>query len=109
MKKTSLFAVVLVTAPSIKVARELAAAALHERLAACANIIPGLESHYWWKGKLEKSAETQILFKTTRRRLPALEKLVLAKHPYETPEVLVLTPEAGSERYLAWLGSACSE
>jgi periplasmic divalent cation tolerance protein len=106
MKKASNYALVLVTAPSLKVARQLAAAALHERLVACANLMQGLESHYWWQGKLERSFETLILFKTTRRRLAALEKLILAKHPYDTPEFLVLQPTAGTERYLQWLGAS---
>jgi periplasmic divalent cation tolerance protein len=105
MKKAAPYAVILVTAPSLKVARQLAAAALHARLVACANLIPGVESHYWWQGKLERSQETLILFKSTHRKLPALEKLVLAKHPYDTPEFLVLQPSSGTARYLEWLGS----
>ena len=103
MKKAFPYAIVLVTAPSLKVARLLAAAALHSRLVACANLIQGLESHYWWQGKLERGLETLILFKTTRRRLAALEKLILAKHPYATPEFLVLQPTDGTNRYLEWI------
>ena len=91
------------TAPSLKAARSLAASTLNRRLAACANLIPAVESHYWWRGKIERGAETLILFKTTRRRLAALEKLILQEHPYDTPEFLVLPIEAGSERYLDWL------
>ncbi len=103
MKSTAQFSIVLVTAPNRKAARQLAAAALAGRLAACANLIPAVESHYWWQGKIERGAEVLILFKTTRRRLAALEKLILQKHPYDTPEFLVLPIEAGDERYLHWL------
>ncbi len=103
MKKAAQFAIVLVTAPNIGTARKLARAALEERLAACANLVPGLESHYWWQGKLERSAETLIIFKTARRRLAALEKMVLQKHPYDTPEIVALPIGAGTERYLKWI------
>ena len=106
MKKAANYAIVLVTAPSLKVARQLAAAALHARLAACANLLPGVESHYWWENKMQRGLETLILFKTTRRSLPALERLILAKHPYDTPEILVLDPTSGTERYLNWIGAS---
>jgi periplasmic divalent cation tolerance protein len=103
MKRATQFAVVFVTAPSVKIARLLARAVLEEHLAVCANLVPGLESHYWWQGKMERSREVLIIFKTTRGRLKALEKLVLAKHPYDTPEFVVLPIVAGTERYLDWL------
>jgi periplasmic divalent cation tolerance protein len=103
VKKAAPFRLVLVTAPDMKVARRLARAALEGRLAACANLIPRLESHYWWRGKIESSAEVLILFKTRAGRLRELERLILARHPYDTPEFLVLQLTAGTERYLAWL------
>jgi len=108
MKAAASFAVVLVTAPNRRVARSLATAALHARLVACANLITGVESHYRWKGKMERAAETLILFKTTGRKVAALEKLMLETNPYDTPEFLVLKPSAGTERYLAWVGKSCA-
>lgn len=106
MKSARRYAVVLVTAPDLKTGRVLAQAALEKRLAACANIVPKIESHYWWQGRLERGAEVLLMLKTTRRRLAALEKLILARHPYDTPEFLVVPLEAGSARYLAWLGAS---
>jgi uncharacterized protein involved in tolerance to divalent cations len=106
MKKTATCAVVLVAAPDRKTARMLARAALEARLAACANLVAGVESHYWWRGKIEASGEVLVIFKTTRRRLAALETLVLTKHPYDTPEFLVLTVTAGAERYLDWVAKS---
>ena len=103
MKATTRHAVVLVTAPDLRTARRLARAALEARLVACANLIPRLESHYWWQGKLESGKEVLIVFKTTRARLAALEKLVLAEHPYDTPEFVVLPLDGGNARYLDWL------
>jgi periplasmic divalent cation tolerance protein len=109
MKSATDFALVLVTAPDLKTARALAKAALQARLAACANIIPRLESHYWWKGKLEQSAEALVLFKTAHAKLGALEKCIVANHPYDTPEFLVLNLSKGAARYLAWLRESVSD
>jgi periplasmic divalent cation tolerance protein len=106
MKRASQFHIVLVTSPDSKVALQLAKKALQARLAACANLISGVESHYWWQGRLESSTEVLVLFKTVKRHLPKLEKLVLANHPYDTPELVVLPLVAGSERYLAWLAQS---
>jgi len=92
----------MVTAPDAKTARALARAVLEARLVACVNLIPGLESHYWWQGKLEAGKEVLMLLKTTRPRLAALEKLVLSKHPYDTAEFIVLPVISGAKRYLAW-------
>jgi len=106
VKNAPQFSIVLVTAPSKRVARTLAASALKGRLAACANIISAVESHYWWQGKIERGAEVLIIFKTTRRRLAALEKLILQEHPYDTPEFVVLPLLAGTERYLKWMAAS---
>ena len=65
------FAVVLVTAPDMDLARRLAKGALEAKLAACANIVPAVESHYWWKGKLESSDEVLLIFKTRQQLLPS--------------------------------------
>jgi periplasmic divalent cation tolerance protein len=103
VKTTAQFRIVLVTAPDLKTARRLARAALGERLTACASLIPGLESHYWWRGKIESSSEVLVLFKTRASRVRKLEQLILDGHPYDTPEFVVLPLTAGTDRYLAWL------
>lgn len=109
MPKGNPYRVVMVTAPNLKTARLLAREALQDRLVACANLVPRLESHYWWQGKLEKSAEVLVVMKTTRERLRALEQKVLALHPYDTPEFLVLPVEGGNRRYLDWIGASVAE
>jgi len=98
-----------VTAPNLNSGRLLAAAALKSRLVACANLIPKIESHYWWQGKLESSAEVLIIFKTTKTKLKALEKLILDNHPYDTPEFIALPITAGNKRYLDWLSKSVRE
>lgn len=108
MKAAKEFAVVLVTAPDLKTARSLAKAALQKRLIACANLIPKIESHYLWKGKQERGSEVLMILKTVSARLSALEKLIVAKHPYDTPEFIVLPIHSGNKKYLDWLGQSCS-
>ncbi len=103
MKSAAPFAFVFVTAPDLKTARKLARAALSANLIACANLIPKIESHYWWRGKLESSAEVLIVMKTRKTRLTALETLIIAQHPYETPEFVALPLSAGNPKYLGWL------
>jgi periplasmic divalent cation tolerance protein len=105
MKPAVNFAVVLVTAPDLKTARALARAALAARLIACANLIPKIESHYWWEGKIESGAEILLVLKTAKSKLAALEKLIVARHPYDTPEILAVPLSAGNKKYLDWLAN----
>ena len=97
---------VFVTAPSLTVARKIAAAALKDRLVACANIVPKIESHYWWKGALESSSEVLVLLKTTKKKLPELERCVVKIHPYDTPEFVAVTLDDGAEKYLSWIDNS---
>jgi periplasmic divalent cation tolerance protein len=100
------YSIVLVTTPNLKTARQLATAALTKRLIACANLIPKVESHYWWQAKIETGSEVLMLLKTARSKVGALEKLILAEHPYDTPEVVVLSISRGNKRYLEWLANS---
>lgn len=103
MQSAASYRCVLVTASTLTAARKLASGALNARLAACANLVPKMESHYWWKGRLESSTEVLIIFKTAQPQLEALEQFILQNHTYDTPEFLVLPLEAGAEKYLKWI------
>lgn len=107
MKSAATYSLVFVTAPDLKTARKLAKEALSANLVACANLVPKLESHYWWQGKIESGAEVLMILKSPKAKLPALERLILSKHPYDTPEFLVLSLNAGSRKYLDWLAASC--
>ena len=109
MIKTAQYFVVLVTAPKLTVARKLARGILKKRLAACTNLVPGLESHYWWEGKICRDAEILMVMKTSRAKLQALEKFVLAEHPYDTPEFVGVPIVSGSRRYLKWVGESVED
>ena len=103
MQAAEEFSCVFVTTPSIAVARKLAIVVLGEKLAACANLIPKIESHYYWEGQLQSSSEVLVLFKTAAGNLAELEKCVLKHHPYDTPEFVSFRLDQGNERYLAWV------
>ena len=95
--------VAFVTAPDIETARKLSRGALEKRLCACANLVPAIESHYWWDGKLEMSAEILIIFKMTLEQGESLRDFVLAHHPYEVPEFIIFAIKDGSADYLNWV------
>jgi periplasmic divalent cation tolerance protein len=106
MKATRRHQLVLVTVPNRKTGRQLARAALEARVVACASLVPSVESHYWWDGRLEVGRELQVWFKTRTDRVGRLWDLVRSLHPYEVPEFLVLPVRKGSARYLDWV-DAC--
>ncbi len=97
------YRVVLMTAPRGRKAELLAKGLVTERLAACVNVVPGVVSHYRWKGRLCRDAECLLVAKTSAAKLPALERWVEANHPYAVPEVLALTVDRGAKAYLRWL------
>lgn len=103
------FLVVLVTAPDLKTARKLAQGALAARLIACANLVPRIESHYMWQGKAEQSVEVLMVMKTTADRVGELETFILANHPYDTTEFLVLPVQAGAAKYLDWISASVAD
>jgi periplasmic divalent cation tolerance protein len=81
----------------------IARALVEERLAACVNVHGPMTSFYRWKGAVERDAERQLVIKTTRGRLAALEVRLKALHSYELPEFLVVPIESGSDAYLGWV------
>ena len=97
------FNLILVTAPNIKLARKLAKGALEQKLAACANIIPAIESQYWWKEKLENEKEVLILFKTIKENITELEQTICNLHTYDTPEFVAVPIAYGNQKYLNWI------
>ena len=97
--------IVLVTCPSLALARKIARAVVEQRLAACVNVVRSpVESFYTWKGKLESAREHLLLIKTTAQRLSSLEREVKRLHPYDLPEFIAIPISEGSTEYLAWLG-----
>jgi periplasmic divalent cation tolerance protein len=87
-------------------AEQLARRLVDERLAACVNLHPPMVSMYRWRGTLERDNERQMVIKTTRDRLPALEARLTQLHAYELPEFLVVSADSASEPYLKWIKEA---
>lgn len=108
MRRTPAFAVALVTAPNLKTARTLTRTILESKLAACVNLVPAVESHYRWRGKLESSKEVLLVIKTEQASTQALERCVLDHHPYDTPEFIVLPILTGARPYLDWISQSLS-
>ena len=98
--------IVLSTFADAETARGAARTMVEERLAACANIVPQIESIYHWQGKIESNAEVLVIFKTTRDRYPAFEQRLRALHPYEVPEIVAIELAAGLPAYLEWIGAS---
>jgi periplasmic divalent cation tolerance protein len=101
--------IVLCTCGSRDEADSIASTLVNERLAACVNILPPVQSVYRWQGAVERADEILLVIKTTAARFSALRDRIQAIHSYDTPEIIAIEAAAGSERYLTWLGEQCSE
>jgi periplasmic divalent cation tolerance protein len=101
--------IVFVTAPNGEESNLLAEALVAEQLAACVNLVRGVESVYRWEGKVVKESETLLIIKTVRPVYDQLEKRVRELHSYTTPEVVAVSIERGSADYLSWLARATSK
>jgi periplasmic divalent cation tolerance protein len=97
--------VILVTVVNQKEAVRIGEEMVNAKLAACANIIPRIQSIYRWKGKVVKAQEALLILKSTRPRYRALEKAIKAMHTYETPEIIGLPVKEGLDQYIGWVRS----
>ena len=96
------YIVVYVTAPEDE-AVDLAKTLVEERLVACVNIVPGLRSLYWWKGKVEDEPEVLCIMKTRSNLFESLRDRVRELHSYEVEEIIALPILAGNPPYLDWI------
>jgi periplasmic divalent cation tolerance protein len=108
LEATETAIVVLMTAASREEAARLAEMLVGARLAACVQILPEMESIYWWEGAIQRAPEILLLVKTTAGRFAAIEREVRALHSYETPEIVALPVTDISAPYLEWLTSSLS-
>ena len=94
---------VLSTFPEAESARRIAGQLVAENFAACANIIPAIDSIYRWQGKLEQGTEALVFFKTSASRYPAFQEKLKSLHPYDVPEIVCLDIRDGLPEYLRWV------
>jgi periplasmic divalent cation tolerance protein len=97
------FVVVFCTCRDQQEALHLANAVVEQRLAACVNVLPSMQSVYRWKGEVQIETEQLLLIKTTEDRFDALREAIVKLHSYETPELLAIPVAGGSDKYLAWI------
>jgi periplasmic divalent cation tolerance protein len=100
---------VYITAADLDEAKRLASALVAERLAACANILPGMQSCYWWEGAVQHEQEVVLIAKTRAARLDALIARVRALHSYSCPCVVALPITEGDPDYLAWIAAETAD
>ncbi|HBO97304.1 MAG TPA: divalent-cation tolerance protein CutA [Candidatus Omnitrophica bacterium] len=98
-----MYIVVLVTAKDEAQANKIAEKLVTEKLIACANIVPGIQSIFRWQGKVDRAREVLLVLKSRRRHFPAIVKTVRALHSYDVPEVIALPIVEGNKDYLNWL------
>lgn len=98
--------IVLTTAGSVEEARKLARALVENRLAACVNVVPQVESIYRWQGKVESAAEWLLVIKTMARSFPGVQATIEALHSYEVPECIMLDVSDGDQEYLDWIAGS---
>ena len=94
---------VYTTYPSLVEAEMAGRAIVERRLAACVNILPGMVSHYWWDGKVDRGEEVVMILKTRASLAESVRAAVKETHPYTTPAILFLPVEGGDPGYLGWL------
>lgn len=97
------YVVILVTAESGREAEKITKRLLKEKCAACINIIHRVNSHFLWKGKIEKANESLLIIKTKKSYLKKVIKLVKKIHSYEIPEIVALPVVGGNKNYLNWI------
>jgi periplasmic divalent cation tolerance protein len=100
------FQIVLSTCADREQAERIAHRLVEQHLAACVNILPGVQSVYRWQGAVESAAEVLLLIKTSSARSQDVQSTITSLHSYEVPEFLILPVLGGSEAYLAWLGAS---
>ncbi len=102
------FVIAFSTFPDVETARKIAREIVDGALVGCVNIIPAVESIYYWKEKVETSAESLAIFKLTAARYSEFESRLRALHPYDVPEIVRLNIAGGSADYLRWIDESCS-
>jgi periplasmic divalent cation tolerance protein len=103
------YVLVLTTLPADADAADFARILVEERLAACVNLLPVMESVYRWEGEIQQDSERQVIMKTGRGRVVALWERLRELHPYDVPEFIVLPIVDGNDAYLRWIGESTEE
>jgi len=96
--------VLFITAGNAEEAQQISRVLLEQRKAACVNIIPEVDSIFWWEGKLDSARESLLVVKTKASLLTEVINLVKGMHSYDVPEIIALPIVGGNQDYLEWIG-----
>ena len=102
----SKFIVILSTAGSVDEASKIAEHLVHRHLVACVNLVPGIQSFYWWNSSVQKDQEVLMIIKTEREKFDEVQRAILSLHSYEVPEIISIPLENGFNDYLQWIEKA---
>jgi len=108
MYPEAMYLTVLCTVPDATTGQKIARTVVHEGLAACVNLLPGITSVYRWQGEVQENTELLLLLKTRQERYPALEARIRELHPYQVPEIIAHKIEVGFKNYLDWIRGSIS-
>lgn len=97
------YIIILTTFPDAKTAKIVCETLIKEKLAACCQIIKGIESIYWWKNKIESSKEYLCFFKTTKPKFKSVRKRIISLHPYQVPEIVSIDIGQIENKYAKWI------
>jgi periplasmic divalent cation tolerance protein len=95
--------IVVSNMPNAEVAQTIARDLVEKHLAACVNILPGVNSVYRWQGAVEEASEVTVLIKTRHSLYASVEAAITALHPYDVPEILALPISSGLPAYVSWM------
>jgi periplasmic divalent cation tolerance protein len=98
--------VVLVTCGGHSEAEKIASQLVEKKLVACANLVPGIESWYWWEGKVNHDQEILLIMKTVREKFDLLVEIIRGIHSYAVPEIVALPIHQGFDAYLQWVAES---
>jgi len=97
------YVVTLITTPQTEEAKKIGDKLIRDKIAACVNIIPHINSIFWWENKIEEASESLLIIKTTKNKLTELIRVVKENHSYSVPEIIALPISGGNEDYLRWI------
>jgi periplasmic divalent cation tolerance protein len=103
-----MYIVVFITAKNVREPNRIAAKLIEDKLVACANVVKGVKSIFWWEGKVDKADEALLILKSKKSCFQKVVKAVKSLHSYKVPEIIALPVIDGNKDYLNWIGESCS-
>ena len=100
------YIVILSTAGTLEEASKIAEELVSAHLVACVNLVPGIQSIYWWNNAVQKDQEILMIIKTEKRKFEEVKSVILSLHSYEVPEIISIPVDDGSKKYLQWIDQA---